>query len=94
MNKNKPMKSFTLLTILFFLLVALSACTSTTDQRCEVPPGIDDGETYWIKFKSESKMYTYKIEDIRDCWVKIWKEDGNHYWYPIEDIAVMTSKAE
>jgi len=94
MNKSKTMKSFTLLTLVLFLLTALSACTSATDQRCEMPPGIDDGKTYWIKFKSESKMYAYKIEDTRSCWIKIWKEGGNHYWYPIEDISVMTSIAE
>ena len=64
------------------------------DTNCEMPPGIDDGETYWIKFKTESKMYRYKIEDIDDCWVQIWKKDGNHYWYQIDDISVITSKPE
>ncbi len=87
------MKKTTLI-ILGFLLMSVFSPVAFADENCEMPPGIDDDERYWIHFKNESKMYRYKILDIEDCWVKIWKENGNHYWYRIDNIMVMTSKPE
>lgn len=73
----------------------VSACSSGAGTaQCDMPPKIDNGKFYWVKFKTESKMYRYKVLDTKGCWVKIWREDGNHYWYPIDDIAVMTSKPD
>ncbi|MFK7795731.1 MAG: hypothetical protein AB8B89_10320 [Gammaproteobacteria bacterium] len=87
------MKKITSL-ILSTLLISIFSSAVYADTNCEMPPGIDDDERYWIHFKNESKMYRYKILDIEDCWVKIWKESGNHYWYPIDNILVMTSEPE
>ncbi len=76
-------------------ILSTSACTSGGGEaQCEMPPNIDKGKFYWIKFKTESKMYRYKVLDTKGCWVKIWREDENHYWYPIDDIAVITSKSD
>ena len=80
--------------ILALLFLSISSSVALADENCEMPPDIDDDETYWIHFKNESKMYRYKILDIEDCWVKIWKENGNHYWYRIDNIMVMTSEPE
>jgi hypothetical protein len=77
---------------LSFLVAFCSAIYA--EDNCSMPPDIDDDETYWIHFKNESKMYRYKILDIDDCWVKIHKENGNHYWYRTSNIMVMTSKPE
>ena len=76
------------------LILSIISSTAFADENCEMPPGIDDDERYWIHFKNESKMYRYKILDIEDCWVKIYKESGNHYWYRIDNIMVMTSEPE
>lgn len=76
------------------LILSIFSSTAFADENCEMPPGIDDDERYWIHFKNESKMYRYKILDIEDCWVKIYKESGNHYWYRIDNIMVMTSEPE
>ena len=81
---------------LFAALTILSttACSGGGggDAQCNMPPNIDTGKFYWVKFKTESKIYRYKVLDTKGCWVKIWREDGNHYWYPIDDIAVISSK--
>jgi hypothetical protein len=76
------------------LLFSVFSSALYADDNCSMPPGIDDDEIYWIHFKSESKMYRYKILDIEDCWVQIYKKEGNPYWYPIRDILVMTSNPE
>lgn len=77
-----------------FLISMFSSNVFAGDVNCEMPPDIDDDETYWIHFKNESKMYPYKILEIEDCWVQIYKESGNHYWYRIDNIMVMTSDPE
>lgn len=76
------------------LILGIFSSAAFADENCEMPPGIDDDERYWIHFKNESKMHRYKILDIEDCWVKIYKESGNHYWYRIDNIMVMTSEPE
>ena len=86
--------SIVLRTLLATTLMCLISFTALADENCEMPPGIDDDERYWIHFKNESKMHRYKILDIEDCWVKIYKESGNHYWYRIDNIMVMTSEPE
>ena len=83
--------NFIILAVLFFCFLSSAVLA---DENCEMPPGIDDDERYWIHFKNESKMHRYKILDIEDCWVKIYKESGNHYWYRIDNIMVMTSEPE
>jgi predicted metalloprotease len=80
--------------ILGALLLGLSSSALLAEDNCSMPPGIDDDEIYWIHFKSESKIYRYKILDIEDCWVQIYKKNGNPYWYPISDILVITSNPE
>lgn len=80
--------------LLVAFLLSLFSTFAYADENCEMPPGIDDDEIYWIHFKNESKMYRYKILEIEDCWVQIWKETGNHYWYRIDNIMVMTSDPE
>jgi len=77
-----------------FLMGIFSSPVYAGDENCEMPPGIDDDEFYWIHFSNESKMYKYKILEIEDCWVKIWKKAGNPYWYRIDNIMVMTSEPE
>ncbi len=82
-----------LLSILFFgVAFGVFSSSAVAEPLCEMPPGIDDDEKYWIKFKSESKMYIYEITDIEDCWVQIKKSDGSKYWYPIQDIATIMAK--
>ncbi len=81
---------FYLLTI--SLVLGAFSTNVFAEPLCEMPPGIDDDEKYWIKFKSESKMYIYEITDIEDCWVQIKKSDGSKYWYPIQDIATIMDK--
>ncbi len=80
--------------ILGAFLISIGSSIVYADERCQMPPDIDDDERYWIHFKNESKMHRYKILDIEDCWVKIYKESGNHYWYRIDNIMVMTSEPE
>ncbi|MDW3096096.1 MAG: hypothetical protein R8G33_10525 [Gammaproteobacteria bacterium] len=80
--------------ILVAFFISIFSSFAYADENCEMPPGIDDDEIYWIHFKNESKMYRYKILEIEDCWVQIWKETGNHYWYRIDNIMVMTSDPE
>ncbi|MFK8026871.1 MAG: hypothetical protein AB8C40_02315 [Gammaproteobacteria bacterium] len=80
--------------LLIAFLLSFFSTFAYADENCEMPPGIDDDEIYWIHFKNESKMYRYKILEIEDCWVQIWKETGNHYWYRIDNIMVMTSDPE
>lgn len=80
--------------LLIALMLSIFSSVTFADENCEMPPGIDDDERYWIHFKNESKMHRYKILDIEDCWVKIYKESGNHYWYRIDNIMVMTSEPE
>lgn len=75
-------------------LLSMTFSVVYADANCNMPPDIDDDERYWIHFKNESKMHRYKILDIEDCWVKIYKESGNHYWYRIDNIMVMTSEPE
>jgi len=76
-------------------VLMISACNrSAGNAQCDMPPNIDKGKFYWVKFKTESKIYRYKVLDTKGCWIKIWREDKNHYWYPIDDIAVITSKPE
>jgi hypothetical protein len=77
--------------ILGFILGTFSF-NAVAEPLCEMPPGIDD-EKYWIKFKSESKMYVYEIIDIDDCWVQIKKSDGSKYWFQIQDIETIMGKA-
>ncbi len=78
--------------ILSFVLGAFSF-NAVAEPLCEMPPGIDDDEKYWIKFRSESKMYVYEITDIEDCWVQIKKSDGSKYWFQIQDIETIMSMA-
>ena len=80
--------------ILVAFLLSIFSSAVYADDNCNMPPDIDDDERYWIHFKNESKMHRYKILDIEDCWVKIYKENGNHYWYRIDNIMVMTSEPE
>ena len=80
--------------ILVACLISIFSSAVYADDNCNMPPDIDDDERYWIHFKNESKMHRYKILDIEDCWVKIYKESGNHYWYRIDNIMVMTSEPE
>ena len=80
--------------ILVTFLISIFSSVVFADDNCNMPPDIDDDERYWIHFKNESKMHRYKILDIEDCWVKIYKESGNHYWYRIDNIMVMTSEPE
>ena len=80
--------------VLLAISISIFSPAIYANPNCEMPPDIDDDETYWIHFKNESKMYAYKILDIEDCWVKIYKENGNHYWYRIDNIMVMTSEPE
>ncbi len=75
-------------------VVSILSTTAYAKEQCEMPPGIDEDEQYWIHFSNESKMYRYKILEIEDCWVKVWKKNENHYWYRIDNIMVMTSKPE
>ena len=83
-----------ILKIVVALLVSSYASIAYADSNCEMPPDIEEDERYWIHFKNESKMYLVKILDIEECWVQVWKENGNHYWYRIDNIMVMTSKPE
>jgi hypothetical protein len=78
--------------IVLSLVFGLFACNVFAETLCDMPPGIDDGEKYWIKFKSESKMYVYEITDIDDCWVQIKKSDGKKYWYQVQDVATIMAK--
>ncbi len=78
--------------VLGAFLISVFSSVVFADTNCEMPPGIDDDERYWIHFKGESKMHKYKIVDVEDCWIQIWDESGNHYWYQIDDIRVMTSE--
>lgn len=80
--------------ILGAFLISIFSSLVYADANCNMPPDIDDDERYWIHFKNESKMHRYKILDIEDCWVKIYKESGNHYWHRIDNIMVMTSEPE
>lgn len=80
--------------ILGVFFISIFSSIVYADANCKMPPDIDDDERYWIHFKNESKMHRYKILDIEDCWVKIYKENGNHYWYSIDNIMVMTSEPE
>lgn len=82
-------------TLTAMAMLMTSACSGgASEAECNLPPGIDKGKFYWVKFTTESKMYRYKVLDAKGCWIKIWREDENHYWYPITDIAVITSKPD
>ena len=89
------MKKLRLGALTALVVLMTSACSGgASSAQCEMPSGISNGKFYWVKFKTESKMYRYKVLETKGCWVKIWREDKNHYWYPIDDIAVMTSKPD
>jgi hypothetical protein len=78
--------------ILGAFVISMFTSAVYADGVCSMPPDIDEDEIYWIHFKNESKMYRYKILDVDDCWVLIAKDHGNHYWYRIDNIMVMSSK--
>jgi len=80
------------LSLMIVVTFGLFSSNVLADVLCDMPPGIDDGEKYWIKFKSESKMYVYEITDIDDCWIQIKKSDGSKYWYQVQDVATIMAK--
>ncbi|NOY67184.1 MAG: hypothetical protein GXP13_07225 [Gammaproteobacteria bacterium] len=82
--------------ILSSLIVGLTlsffSATVFAKDLCDMPPDIDDGKKYWIKFKSESKMYVYKITDIDDCWIQIEKNNKSRYWFQVRDVATIIAE--
>lgn len=80
------------LSLMLVITFGLFSSNILADVLCDMPSGIDDGIKYWIKFKSESKMYVYEITDIDDCWIQIKKSDGSKYWYQVQEVAVIMAK--
>ncbi len=60
--------------ILIAFSISLFSSFAYADENCEMPPGIDDDEIYWIHFKNESKMYRYKILELKTAGYKSGKK--------------------
>jgi hypothetical protein len=56
------------------------------DNDCELPPDIDEDESYWIQFKGDSSGKAYKILEIEGCWIQTYRTSGAHVWQPINTI--------
>ena len=89
------MKKVVMSAVAGLMVFSSAACGGggSVDAQCTMPPKIDKGKTYRIKFVTESRMYQYKVLDVKNCWIKI-DQDPIPYWYPTSDIAVITSKPE
>lgn len=74
------------------LAVSFFSASVFAKDLCEMPPDIDDGKKYWIKFKVESKMYIYKITDIDDCWIQVEKKNKSKYWFQVQDVATIIAE--
>ncbi len=74
------------------LAAAIFSPVAMAEEMCELPSDIDEGERYLMKFKGESQANRYKILDVDNCWVQLYRSDGNHYWRPINSIIFIGSK--
>ncbi len=70
---------------------SIAATPLLAEDNCELPPDIDEDERYVMKFKN-TKVSRYKILDVEGCWVQTMRTDGNHRWWPIENIEYIGSK--
>ena len=81
-------------TIAIFLGISMTSFASSNS--CELPPDIDEDKTYTASFEGyyKNKGFPIKILDVDGCWVKTFRPDGDHVWFPINKLIYITSKAK
>jgi hypothetical protein len=89
---NKTLSLFFVL-LMSFISLSIPVIVVASDNNCELPPGIDEGKRYVIKFLG-IKPKKFKILEIKDCWIQTYRKDNNHRWFPISNIVFIGSKGE
>jgi hypothetical protein len=89
-NKEHQLANKSLLFVASLCLFSFTASAQAATV-CELPSDIDDGESYWIKFKNQQPL-VYELNDIEDCWIRVMKRgDKTEYWYPITNVESITA---
>ena len=73
-------------------LAGTLATSAFAEPLCELPPDIEEGKRYTVRFVGDSKERRSKILDVENCWVQTFRTIGNHIWYPIKNILYIGTK--